>query len=120
MESDYYTMATELIDAGIGDAGRLRFILECIDKNKPLYKTDMIFLESLSNQLDSKLAQLQKPEHATETEAKGDSSRTLLSDKHLDEHLDEMDYKRSKNTSKRIAAEKKSFFKRLFGRRTDQ
>ncbi len=115
METDYYTMATDLIDAGIGDTGRLRFILECIDKKKPLYKTDMIFLESLSSQLDSKLAQLQKPERVTET--KDDSSWTLLSDQHLDEHLDELDYRKTKKISD-TTVEKKSFLKRLFSRRT--
>ncbi|MCJ8306565.1 MAG: hypothetical protein MJK05_05945 [Nitrosopumilus sp.] len=79
-------MATDLIDAGIGDEGRLEFILQCLDKNKPLYKTDMIFLESLSNQLDSKLEQLQKPKNTAEIKPEITPSHTLLSDEHLDKH----------------------------------
>lgn len=74
-------MATDLIDAGVGDSGRLAFILECIDKNKPLYRTDMIFLESMTNQLDHKIKTLKGNENV----AKEKSSRTLISDEHLDE-----------------------------------
>ena len=40
-------MATDLLNSGMGDEGRLKFILSCIEKNKPLYKTDIRFLESM-------------------------------------------------------------------------
>ena len=114
----YYAMATDLIDAGMGDAGRLEFILQCLDKNKPLYKTDMIFLESLSNQLESKLERLQKPKPTTETKPEINlSSRTLLSDEHLDRHLDKLDSKKSKKTQKPATITNKSFFRKFFSRK---
>lgn len=84
---DYRTMTTDLIDSGIGEEGRLQFILECIDKNKPLYKTDIKFLESLTKQLDLKIKKLDnnpkiKPINHPKT--------TLLSDEFLDKHLDKI------------------------------
>ncbi|MGI0003786.1 MAG: hypothetical protein ACREAX_00670, partial [Candidatus Nitrosotenuis sp.] len=33
-----------LVDAGHGDTGRLKFILEVLRHGKPLYKTDQIYL----------------------------------------------------------------------------
>lgn len=122
MEPDYYKMATDLIDTGIGEEGRLQFILECINKNKPLYKTDKIFLESCNNKLEAKIKLLQKnPVSSAKTvvkvpKPKTNSSRTLLSDEHLDKHLDELDNNKSKSMTK-PAVEKKSFFKRIFSSR---
>lgn len=110
-------MVTDLIDAGVGDTGRLEFILQCLDKNKPLYKTDMIFLESLSNQLDSKLERLQKPKPTTETKPEIIPSRTLLSDEHLDKHLDKLDSEKSKKMQKPEIIQKKSFFRKIFSRK---
>ena len=46
MNPDYHSMAMELLNSGIGDEGRLKFILECISNNKPLYNTDIRFLEN--------------------------------------------------------------------------
>jgi len=52
-------MATDLLNAGMGDEGRLKFILSCIEKNKPLYKTDIRFLESMTNQLEWRIERLE-------------------------------------------------------------
>ena len=60
MEPDYKTMATDLLDSGMGDDGRLRFILGCIEKNKPLYKTDIRFLEHMTGLLETRIQRLQK------------------------------------------------------------
>ena len=59
MEPDYQTMATDLLNSGMGDSGRLRFILECITNEKPLYDTDKRFLETLSKTLELKIQRLQ-------------------------------------------------------------
>ena len=89
---NYHTMTTDLIDSGIGEEGRLRFILECIDKNKPLYKTDIKFLESMTEQLESKIKRLEgnnaKRNTATSTLKEKNHPKILLSDEFLDEHLD--------------------------------
>ena len=52
-------MVTDLIDSGIGEERRLQFILQCLDKNKPLYQTDIKFLKSLTEQLDLKIKKLE-------------------------------------------------------------
>ena len=51
-------MATDLLNAGMGDEGRLKFILSCIEKNKPLYKTDIRFLESMTDRLEWRIERL--------------------------------------------------------------
>ena len=109
-------MVTDLIDSGIGEEGRLQFILECIDKNKPLYKTDIKFLESLTKQLDLKIKYLS-------SNKKTNHPKTLLSDEFLDEHLDKMELKKSTkiqqqshNNNIPTKKKKKSFLRRIFSK----
>ncbi|MCH7561608.1 MAG: hypothetical protein IIC67_09650, partial [Thaumarchaeota archaeon] len=87
----YKTMATDLLNAGIGDEGRLKFILSCIEKNKPLYKTDIRFLESMTDHLEWRLERLKGN---TDTKQKEKDSRTLISNKELDEIIDRKDAER--------------------------
>jgi len=114
MKPDYHEMAMDLLNSGIGDEGRLRFILECIAKNKPLYKTDMKFLESMTSQLELKIQRLQaKPSKAEKPKEK--YPQTLLSDEHLDRHLDKISNRSSRKVKDPII-QKKSFLARLFSR----
>jgi hypothetical protein len=76
----------------------------------------MIFLESMSNQLESKIQKLQKTT-PTVIKSKERSSLTLLSDEHLDRHLDELNNKNSKSMRKPTITRKKSFFECIFGRK---
>ncbi len=106
-------MATDLLDSGMGDAGRLGFILECIKKEKPLYRTDMMYLESKSTQLDDKIQKLQdntvKPaKHAT------NDSKPLISDKDLDEILDRQNARNANSITH--VKKKKSLIARIFSR----
>ncbi|MGH1569169.1 MAG: chromosome segregation protein SMC, partial [Nitrosopumilus sp.] len=39
----------ELIDSGNGDLGRLQFIYDAVSNDKPLYRSDSIYLESKLN-----------------------------------------------------------------------
>lgn len=104
-------MAMDLLNSGMGDEGRLRFILECIANNKPLYKTDMMFLESLYNQLEHKIKTLTKDDKKQEAHPK-----TLVSDSVLDEIVDKALSKKQEKESKTIVPQKKkSLFTRLFG-----
>ena len=110
MNLDYNAMAMDLLKSGMGDEGRLRFILECIAKNKPLYKTDMMFLESLYNQLEHKIKTLTKDDKKQAAHPK----KTLVTDKELDEIIDK---KNAKNTEKITPTRKKrSIFERIFSR----
>ena len=170
MEPDYYAMATDLLNSGMGDSGRLKFILECIAKDKPLYKTDIIFLESMNSKLEAKIQKLQtsaatpkvvkqkkveevpkvvkqkkteeapnvvkqkkavkdvpkvvkqkKTEEAPNVvKQKSGKTKTLISDEHLDQHLDQLS---NKNNTRKTRApstiekkKKKSFFARLFSK----
>ena len=159
MEPDYYAMATDLLNSGMGDSGRLKFILECIAKDKPLYKTDIIFLESMNSKLEAKIQKLQtsaatpkvvrqkKAEEAPKVvkqkktvkdapkvvkqkkteeapnvvKQKSGKTKTLISDEHLDQHLDQLS---NKNNTRKTRApstiekkkKKKSFFARLFSK----
>lgn len=119
---DYRTMVTDLIDSGMGEEGRLRFILECIDKSKPLFNTDMMFLESMSGLLELKIQRLQNTSKITDTPQK-DNSRTLISDESLDKHLDKITLRENTKTTKihhiiptMIPEEKKSLFRRIFSK----
>ncbi len=104
-------MATDLLNAGIGDEGRLKFILSCIEKNKPLYKTDIRFLESMTDQLEQKIDRL---EGNTGAKQKEEYSRTLISNKELDEIIDR---KNAESTEMYTSVRKKSsFLARLFSR----
>ena len=49
----------ELIDNNLGDTGRLNHIIDFINNEKPLYKTDRIYLET---KLNSKITIIQKKE----------------------------------------------------------
>ena len=104
-------MATDLLNAGMGDEGRLKFILSCIEKNKPLYKTDMIFLESMTNQLEWRIERLKGN---TDVKQKEKDSRTLISNIELDEIIDRKD---TKSTERYTSVRKKSsFLAKLFSR----
>ena len=104
-------MATDLLNTGMGDECRLKFILSCIDKNKPLYKTDIRFLESMTDQLEQKIERLKGNTDAKQEE---NDSRTLISNKELDEIIDG---KNAKSTEMYTPVRKKSsFLARLFSR----
>ena len=104
-------MATDLLNTGMGDEGRLKFILSCIEKNNPLYKTDIRFLESMTDQLEQRIQRLQGN---TDTKQKEKDSRTLISNKELDEIIDRKD---TESTEMYAAVRKKSsFLARLFSR----
>ena len=95
------------------DQGRLRFILECIENNKPIYKTDKVYLESINKQLEDKMQKLQGSIVKT-TESKKNNLKTLLSDEDLDNIIDKQKLKPVKvNTPKR---KNKSFITKLFSR----
>lgn len=104
-------MATDLLNAGMGDEGRLKFILSCIEKNKPLYKTDIIFLESMTDQLEQRIERLKGN---TDAKQKEKHSRTLISNKELDEIIDRKDAKSTEGYTP--VRKKSSFLARLFSR----
>ncbi len=103
-------MATDLLNTGMGDEGRLKFILSCIEKNKPLYKTDIRFLESMTDQLEWRIERLQGN---TDAKQKEKHSRTLISNKELDQILDRKDASTERYTPVR---KNSSFLARLFSR----
>ena len=104
-------MATDLLNTGMGDEGRLKFILNCIEKNKPLYKTDIKFLESMTEQLEQRIEKLKGN---TDAKQKEKHSRTLISNKELDEIIDR---KNTKSVERFTPVRKKSsFLTRLFSR----
>jgi len=106
---NHKTMATDLLNTGMGDEGRLKFILSCIEKNKPLYKTDIRFLESMTDQLEQRIERL---EGNTDAKQKEKHSRTLISNKELDEIIDR---RNTKSTEMYTPVRKKSsFLARLF------
>ncbi|MGY5148226.1 MAG: hypothetical protein ACW9W4_09540 [Candidatus Nitrosopumilus sp. bin_7KS] len=113
MTSDYKKIAIDLLNTGMWDQGRLRFIIECIEKNKPIYKTDKAYLESMNKQLEDKIQKLQGSTVKT-TEPKKNYPKTLISDEDLDEIIDKQRLKAIK-TSPTIR-KKKSFLTRLFSR----
>jgi len=106
-------MATDLFNTGMWDQGRLRFILECIEKNKPIYKTDRIYLESMNEQLEDKIQKLQGSTVRT-TKPKENTSKTLISDKILDEIIDKQNSKTVESST--YVRKKKSILARLFSR----
>ena len=104
-------MATDLLNAGMGDEGRLKFILSCIEKNKSLYKTDIRFLESMTDQLELRIERLKGNTVAKQKEK---DSRTLISDTELDEIIDR---KNAESTEMYTPVKKKSsYLARLFSR----
>ena len=76
-------MATDLLNAGMGDEGRLKFILSCIEKNKSLYKTDIRFLESMTDQLEWRIERLKGN---TDAKQKEKHSRLQLKQKEQIHH----------------------------------
>ncbi len=108
MEPDCYSgMATDLLNAGMGDVGRLEFILKCIKNQKPLYNTDKSYLTRKHLELETKLETLsgnKKPGIATpESESDRIVDRALSRGKHTG--------------TARLPDKKGSFLVRLFGRR---
>lgn len=47
MISDLIKLVQELIDSGRGDIGRIEFILSCLKRGRPLYKSDQQYIEKL-------------------------------------------------------------------------
>jgi hypothetical protein len=126
MGPNYRDMVTDLIDSGVGEEGRLGFILDCIDKNKPLYKTDIKFLESLTVSLDLKIKKLgvnnaKNGPTITDTINQKNPKKTLLTDELLDKHLDRIESK-TNNISKASKIhiippnKKKHFLRRIFSK----
>jgi len=113
MKLDYHGMAMDLLNLGIGDEDRLRFILEGIAKNKPLYKTDMKFLESMTSQLELKIQRL-RINTSKSTKQKEKYPQTLLSDEHLDRHLDKMSDRNSKIIKEYPIIQKNLFLQDFF------
>ena len=118
MNPDYEQMAIDLLNTGMWDQGRLRFIVECIDNNKPIYKSDKAYLESIHEQLEDKIQKLQgstvKTTEPKKNNPKKKDSKALISDEDLDKIID----KQRSNTVKisTPVRKKKSFFARLFSR----
>jgi hypothetical protein len=108
LNPDYKKMAMDLLNTGMWDQGRLRFILECIGKNKPIYKTDMIYLESMTVELEHKIQKLQGSKVRT-TKPK-ENTRALISDNDIDEILDRQNIKEMSTSIRK----KGSFLARLF------
>ncbi len=103
-------MVTDLLNAGMGDVGRLQFILECIKNKKPLYNTDEKYLRLKYMEFETKLEILYG----------GKKSKTLVSDNDLNGIIDGMvdrAISKEKQTEKyTIIPKKKSFLKRFFGK----
>ncbi len=97
-------MATDLINAGMGDKGRLEFILECIQKNKPLYTTDERYLIQKYDTFEAKLEMLSGKK----------KTKTLLSDDMLDEVVDKAISKSEKDSEIILPRKRKSFLGKLF------
>lgn len=113
MNPDYKKIATDLLNTGMWDQGRLRFIIECIEKNKPIYKTDKEYLEAMNKQLEDKIQKLQGSAIKT-TEPKKNNPNVLISDKDLDDILDKQRSKTVKTSTP--IRKKKSFLTKLFSR----
>ncbi|MCH8915487.1 MAG: hypothetical protein IIA82_06565 [Thaumarchaeota archaeon] len=104
-------MATDLLNTGMGDEGRLKFILSCIEKNEPLYKTDIRFLESMNDQLEQRIERFKGN---TDAKQKEKDSRTLISNEELDEIIDRKDAESTEMYTPVV--KKSSFLARLFSR----
>ncbi len=102
--TDYHIMATDLLNAGIGDKGRLEFILECIEKNKPLYNTDERYLIQKYETFEKKL----------ETLSGKKKTKKIISDDTLDEIVDKALSKPERDSEIIPPKKRKSFFGRLF------
>ncbi len=106
-------MATDLLNTGMWDQGRLKFILECVEQGKPIYKTDKIYLETMTEQLEDKINKLQGSTVRI-TKPKENIPRALISDKILDKIIDKQNSKTVESFT--YVRKKKSFLARLFSR----
>ena len=113
LNPDYKKMATDLLNTGMWDQGRLRFIIECIERNKPIYKTDKAYLESMNEQLEDKIQKMQGSALRI-TGPKKKNQHTLISDEDLDDILDKQRSKIAKTPTP--IRKKKSFLTRWFSR----
>ena len=110
---DYNTMATDLLNAGMGDVGRLQFIKECIQNKKLLYNTDQKYLNQKYQEFEDKLDIL--------SGGKKKKPKTILSENDLDKIVDEALAKENKSQNTIITSSKSkensSIFKRLFSKK---
>ncbi len=104
MNPGYHTMATDLLNAGMGDRGRLEFILECIQKDKPIYNTDERYLIQKYETFEAKLEMLSGKKKTI----------PLVSDSTLDKIVDKALSKPEKDSEIIPPKKRKSFFDRLF------
>lgn len=98
MQEDYSEIKNqinEVIEAGICEPSRLYHMLDMIEKQKPLYKSDVLFLEKMKDKLDEKAAlleeenkeihyALQKPEKTIGL-GRIVKTQTLVDDQRIDE-----------------------------------
>lgn len=108
MDESLKIKVQELIDSGLGDTGRLEHIMDYIVKDKPLFKSDLKYLENMHKFLLDKIQKLEheskslKPNHVTLSEPKPSSGRKpLLADEDLDRILDEQEKRKQKNLAPR-------------------
>lgn len=63
MQEDYTEITNqinEVIEAGLCEPSRLYHMLSMIEKKKPLYKSDILFLSKMKEKLDEKAARLKE------------------------------------------------------------
>ena len=101
-------MATDLLNAGMGDVGRLKFIQECITKQKPLYNTDKKYLRQKYQEFETKLEIL--------SGRKKKKAKVLVSDDTLDKIVDEAISKENEDKDVIPKRRKKSFLQKLLKR----
>ncbi len=105
-------MATDLLNAGMGDVGRLQFIQECLQKKKSLYNTDEKYLTRKYQEFEDKLKIL--------SGSKKKKPNITVTENQLDKIVDEALAK--EKTGKKVMIpssklEEKSFLKRIFSRK---
>ena len=108
MDESLRIKAQELIDSGLGDTGRLEHIMDYIIKDKPLFNSDLKYLENMHEFLLDKIQKLEheskslKPNSVTLSEPRPTSNRKpLLADEDLDRILDEQERRKQKNLVRR-------------------
>ena len=69
MASDLLKSVQDLMASGQGDTGRIQFILSCLQKHRPLYKSDQQYIEKL---LAASVKRIKTPESLWMTEHKID------------------------------------------------
>jgi hypothetical protein len=60
MEYERIERVKELIESGICEPSRLQHILDMLEKNRPLYNSDEVYLDKMSKKLEEKIQHLQK------------------------------------------------------------